>query len=78
MESDLILSYGLFFVILVITLWIILSLVLTNYSVNLRNDDNSINWLDTLWLSTLVILFFLFIYLILNIFIILFLMLYKK
>lgn len=72
MESDLIVSYGLFFVILVITLWIILSLVLANYSCPLRNDGNSMDWIDTLWLSTLVILFFLFIYFTLNIFIILY------
>lgn len=77
MENDVILSYGLFFVILVIIIWIILSLVLANYSVNTRNDDGSIDWIDTLWLSTLVILFFLFLYFTLNIFIVLFLMLYK-
>ena len=75
MENDVILSYGLFFVILVIIIWIILSLVLANYYVNTRNDGGSIDWIDTLWLSTLVILFFLFIYFMLNIFYILFLIL---
>lgn len=47
----------LYFVIAVLVGWITLSLILTWTKPVLYNSDGTVNWVTTLWIATLVILF---------------------
>lgn len=57
MKTDSILYWVIYFVVTILVAWIALSLILLWFRPAFYNDDGSVNWWVTLWVSALIILF---------------------
>ena len=57
MKTDNVLYWIIYFVVTVIIAWIALSLILIWFKPVLYNSNGSVNWMNTLWVAALVILF---------------------